>query len=147
MGTLSTITFVQKRSDEETPLVTIYQQYSGYIDGVGHDLAKWLLRKKMINGIGFDQWTNEYANGLGCLVAQYIRDHKDCVGSLYIVSNDIEKKYIDYHYTVVIDDSLSMCSKDGDPLDNRTTIYVTNWDNKNPIFVGKPSKLLKFKEE
>lgn len=62
MGTRSTTTFVSKYGNENTTLVKIYQQFDGYIDGVGHSLADWLLHKRMINGIGVGQETEEFTN-------------------------------------------------------------------------------------
>lgn len=46
MGTRSTTKFISKRGEKLTPLVNIYQQFDGYVDGVGHDLANFLKSKK-----------------------------------------------------------------------------------------------------
>lgn len=43
MGTRSTVKFYDE-SDE--PILCVYQQYDGYISGVGHDLAKFLKGEK-----------------------------------------------------------------------------------------------------
>lgn len=145
MGTRSTIAFYSEYKGEETHLVTVYQQYDGYIEGVGHTLAKWLLSKKMINGIGGDQHTDEFANGAGCLVAQFIRDMKHGVGNLYIVEEDTSKDLCDYNYKVVIDDDYNLPSR-GVPLDYLTMISVTRWNNQKPFFIGRPSILLEYKE-
>ncbi len=50
MGTRSTITFYEKRGTELIPYVNIYQQYDGYLEGVGEDLCKWLKNKIIVNG-------------------------------------------------------------------------------------------------
>ena len=60
MGTRSTITFIEKWNEEVTPITTVYQQYDGYLDGVGYTLAKWLSGKVIINGI--PEYRKEYAN-------------------------------------------------------------------------------------
>ena len=139
MGTRSTITFTEKFRDQETPLVSIYQQYDGYIKGVGHDLARWLLKKKLINGIGFeDKNDGSVANGVGCLAAQFIRDNKLEVGGLYITS---PYETEDYNYNVIINDALT------GSLDDITTIRVTQFDEEEPIFIGTPNELLNFNEE
>jgi hypothetical protein len=51
MGTRSTVKFYSEFNQEQ-PIASIYQQYDGYIEGVGHDLAIWLKDKTIINGIG-----------------------------------------------------------------------------------------------
>lgn len=92
MGTRSTIKFFD--DEEQTiPLCNIYQQFDGYLEGVGIELAEWLSKKKIINGIGSGQDTEEYANGIGCLAAQFIRDHKTRVGGLYITNQDDSQEY------------------------------------------------------
>lgn len=82
MGTRSTIKFYEEGS--KTPILSVYQQYDGYIDGVGHDLAKWLKNKKIVNG---------YANGMGCLAAQFVADHKTEIGGFYITNSKDEQEY------------------------------------------------------
>lgn len=81
MGTRSTITFYS--NDKNTPIVNIYQQYDGYLGGVGKDLCKWLENKIIVNGFSFHD-KRDIANGVGCLAAQYIKDNKKEVGNLYI---------------------------------------------------------------
>lgn len=130
MGTRSTTKFIRKRGEKLEPLVNIYQQYDGYIEGVGHEIAEFILSKKIINGIGYGQDTEEYANGFECLIAQFIRDFKTRVGGLYITPmDDVEE----YNYEVVCNDN------------NDITIKVTNWDNAL-IFSGTPTELLAYKE-
>jgi len=138
MGTRSTITFTARYEDGDVSLVKIYQQYDGYIKGVGYELAEWLKDKIIINGIGFeDRGNNNCANGLGCLAAQFIKEFKKDIGGLYITEmSDTE----DYNYNVIVDEY-----KTGN-LDDFTIISITNWDDEEPIFVGKPSELLEFKE-
>ena len=140
MSTRSVITFTEKfktrdGSDKRNLLCTIYQHEDGYIEGVGYDLANWLLKKKLCNGISMDPTLGEYANGVGCLVAQFIKNFKTEIGGLYIsYTGDREC----YNYDVVIDEM------ETGSLDDLTTITVTRYDNDEPIFVGKPSELLKF---
>ena len=138
MGTRSTIKFISRYKDKEVPLVNIYQQYDGYIDGIGYELAKWLKGKKICNGISPD-YGDEYANGVGCLIAQFIRDFKEEIGGLYITSMEDKEEY---NYEVIIEDN-----KSADNMDKVTQIIVTNWDNSKVIFNGTPSELLEFNEE
>ena len=75
MGTRSTITFYEKRDDKLIPYVNIYQQYDGYLEGVGKELCEWLEDKIIVNGFSYFDKRN-IANGVGCLVAQFISDKK-----------------------------------------------------------------------
>ena len=138
MGTRSTIRFTSKYEYECDSLVTIYQQYDGYISGVGYELANWLLKKKMINGISMEDTMKDSANGIGCLAAQFIHDFKTKIGDLYITFPNAKE---DYNYNVIIDDN-----KTGN-LDDITTIVVTQFEEEEPIFIGTPSELLAFREE
>jgi len=90
MGTRSTVRFY----DGQTQLINIYQQYDGYITGVGHDLAKWLKGKKIVNGFGPDDtMENGFANGMGCLAAQYVASLKTRIGYTYITHPDATEGY------------------------------------------------------
>lgn len=139
MGTRSSIKFYS--NDTDHPLVNIFQMFDGYIDGVGYDLAQWLCSKIMINGIG-ERTSQEYCNGAGCLVAQFIKDKKVGVGGLYI---DTMNRTCDYNYKVIINDCIPF-DVDEVPVNNLTKIIVTNFNETEPIFKGTPEELLKFDE-
>lgn len=137
MGTRSTMKFIRKGNNKLTPLVSIYRQYDGYVDGVGHELAKYLLSKKIVNGIPINDNSGRIANGFGCLIAQYIRDFKTEPGNLYITDMDDKEEY---NYEVIFDDDKYF---DGEyNVDNLITIKVDSYPN----FKGTPSELLSFKE-
>ena len=137
MGTRSTMKFIRKENNKLTPLVSIYRQYDGYIDGVGHELAKYLLSKKIVNGIPINDNSGRIANGFGCLIAQYIRDFKTEPGNLYITDMDDKEEY---NYEVIFDDDKYF---DGEyNVDDLITIKVDSYPN----FKGTPSELLSFKE-
>lgn len=137
MGTRSTMKFIRKGNNKLTPLVSIYRQYDGYIDGVGHELAKYLLSKKIVNGIPINDNSGRIANGFGCLIAQYIRDFKTEPGNLYITDMDDKEEY---NYEVIFDEDKYF---DGEyNVDNLITIKVDSYPN----FKGTPSELLSFKE-
>jgi len=139
MGTRSTVMFVERRGKEEIPLVNIYQQFDGYIDGVGKDLARWLNNLYIVNGISFNE-VREIANGVGCLAAQYIARVKDGAGGLYITSMDDRQEY---NYKVIID---SYYGLDGVPANDITEIIVALYDDPKPVFKGTPSQLMNFNE-
>ena len=144
MGTRSIVTFIEKFDKTEIPLVSVYQQYDGYLSGVGRELCDFLSKKKIINGIGFDQHTPEYANGCGCLAAQFIHDFKTEVGGLYIYPywSQAERKeaFIDYYYDVIVTDAYL-----GSPEEkNKTiTIRVSSFGGE-PFFEGTIKELLDY---
>jgi hypothetical protein len=100
MGTRSTVKFYAEH-DQKTPILSVYQQFDGYISGVGHTLAKWLQTKTIINGIGSNQtMEGGFANGMGCLAAQYVKDHKERIGGFYLTTPDDKQGY-DYEVRIV----------------------------------------------
>lgn len=86
MASSCTIKFFNENSDKPFTCV------SHYIDGkpnmVGLDLAIWLKDIEIIDGIGRERIEDGYANGMGCLAAQYIAKVKNEVGNVYI--RDVE---------------------------------------------------------
>ena len=143
MGTRSKISFIEKRGEELTHLVSVYQQYDGYIDGVGHEIAEYILSKKMCNGIPIGN-TYNLANGFDCLIAQFIRDFKKDVGGLYITTED---NIQEYNYDIIFDNDLYFGDINVDyEINNYITVKVTDW-NKQIIFEGTLKELLEFEEE
>lgn len=99
MGTRSTVKFYAEHN-QETPVLSVYQQFDGYISGVGHDLAKFLNTKKIINGIRGETMEGGYANGMGCLAAQYVKDQKEKIGGFYLTTPDDSQEY-DYEVRLI----------------------------------------------
>ncbi len=138
MGTRSTTKFIKKRGRTQETLVTIYQQYDGYIEGVGHDLARFILSKKLVNGIPVGDEAKNCANGFGCLIAQYIAEKKQGAGNLYIDEFDDEQEY---NYKVIFDEDKYFNAELGEPIiaNDCITIEVGG-------FKGSPKELLEYKE-
>ena len=144
MGTRSTITIYEKENDTIIPVVNIYQHYDGYLEGVGKSFCEWLMDKTIVNGLSYDdKYRDNVANGIGCLVAQYIRDIKDCAGDVYIypIIYDIYKN-VDYNYIVTFDANHKLPCKASD----MATITINSWGNK-PFFKGNPKELLEYIEK
>lgn len=131
MGTASTITIMDSKMNK---YVCIYQHYDGYIDGVGHQLAEWLDKHTLINGISGQTMEEGFCNGLGCMVAQFIHDMKTEIGNFYIEPCNC-KTQEDYNYTVIIDERTG-----------KIAICVYRWDDVKPIFKGTPKDLLKLSD-
>lgn len=143
MGTRSTITFCEKHDNKLIPYVNIYQQYDGYLEGVGKDLCMWLKNKIIVNGFSPDDKRN-IANGIGCLSAQYIKDNKDDVGNLYIYPIGECCKGCDYNYSVIIDESWTISLYETErKAEDITIIEVSNW-GKKPFFKGTIQELLDY---
>ena len=122
MGTRSTISFIEKDKSGESTVAYVYQQYDAKI---------------MVNGI--PDYEHDYANGITDLAAQYICDFKDGIGDLYLYSpNWGTAELCDYNYKVIHNFDIN------GNADDVLTIEVSNWDNKEPFFVGKPSELLEY---
>lgn len=122
MGTKSTVKFYS-RFDKQ-PVLSVYQQYDGYIEGVGHTLANWLKKKRISNGYLHGTMELGFANGMGCLAAQYVAEHKTCIGSFYATTADDVQEY---NYEVRF-------------IDGNFIIEVRS-------FRGTPDELLNYKEE
>ena len=91
MGTRSTVKFYD---EQDQPVLSVYQQYDGYISGVGHELAEFLKGKNVVNGFNSTQTMETgYANGIGCLAAQYVAAHKTKIGGFYLTTADNEQEY------------------------------------------------------
>ena len=144
MGTDAKVTFVETDGYYyKKELVSVRHHWDGYIDGVGHSLAEWLIGKKLINGIGPDQYSNEYANGVGCLAAWYIAENKNQPGDFYITPDG---SIADYNYKIMIKDKVTDIDYKPISLNDITTIVVTCGCSEKPIFIGSPEELLKFQE-
>ena len=132
MGTRATIHIAKREegvSFSEIPkkkLVSIYNQYDGYPEGLGVTIASYLDNKTIVNGLGGDRDT--VFNGLGCLAASLIAELKEEAGNVYIDNPDFPHGWLDYEYVVWGNSGKG--------------IWISIFDyNRNCIFVGKPSKL------
>ena len=143
MGTRSKTSFIEKRGDKLTHLVSVYQQYDGYISGVGHDIAKYILDKQICNGITLGRDTSKLANGFTCLIAQIIRDFKEDVGGLYITTED---NIQEYNYEIIFDSDLYFSDLNVEyETDKYFEVKVTDW-NEQVLFEGTLKELLEFRE-
>ena len=147
MGTRSKTSFIEKIGDKRKHLVSVYQQYDGYIEGVGHRIANYILSKEICNGIRLGRDTSKLANVFGCLIAQFIRDFKTDVGGLYIVDEECTQEY---NYNIIFDSDLYFNRDDTMLVDDLNTdryfkVEVIDWNNQL-IFEGTLKELLEFKE-
>lgn len=117
MGTRSVIKF---QEDGET-ICAIYQQFDGYVEGVGATLFEFLDDITIVNGLSVDQ-PERVANGVGCLAAQFIAQHKNGAGGFYMTHPDDSQQY---NYTVNLSwEGEGWKAKLGEPV-----ITVTNYED------------------
>jgi len=132
MGTRATINIARREegvSFSEIPekvMVSIYNHYDGYPEGLGVTLASYLEGSKIVNGLGGNR--NDVFNGLGCLAASLIAELKDGPGNVYIEDPERKHGWIDYEYYIWGDDH-----KD---------TWISIFSDGDCIFVGKPQQLL-----
>ena len=94
MGTRA-LTFVY---DGSTPIVNMYRQYDGYPSGHGLELAQFLTRGKLVQGLSGKEQV--VFNGMGCLAAAMIANFKETPGGFYIHSVEETECGQDYEYHV-----------------------------------------------
>jgi len=101
MGTRS-LTHV-KNSDGDT-LVTIYRQMDGYPSGMGQDLADFLGKATVVNGIGSNQKNPEFFNGMSCMAAWLVAALKvnSGIGGIYLYPSDSTDCGEEYIYTLTL---------------------------------------------
>lgn len=101
MGTRSLIRFEK----DGKHLVDIYRQFDGYPSGRGKELIEFLIKGKIVNGIGGDAKFGVIFNGIEDLAAQWISYEKGHqVGNVYIqtryTKKQFEESWIEYFYLV-----------------------------------------------
>ena len=93
----------------KTPLMCLYRQFDGYPSGHGAELADFLNKIEVGNGIAGKPEMGTFANGMGCLAAQLIAHFKKSVGGFYIHaitdSVGVDYEYHVYANKVVVKDS------------------------------------------
>ena len=96
MGTRS-LTYVY---NGETPIVCMYRHFDGYPTGHGLELAEFLNRGRLVNGLNIRDKTIVF-NGMGCLAAQMIAHFKQSPGGFYIHPVDMNQDcWQEYEYHV-----------------------------------------------
>ena len=139
MGTRATI-HIAKREEgvsfseiPEKKIVSIYNQYDGYPEGLGVTIADYLDGKRLVNGLGGDR--GGVFNGLGCLAASLVAELKHEAGYVYIDDPNCPHGWLDYEYVIWGDAGKDLWISIFDKIPS-----PKGYKN-NCIFVGKPSKL------
>lgn len=108
MGTRSLTHVIEKWKDEtglykKQTLLTMYRQMDGYPEGMGVDLANFLMSGTVVNGIPMNA-DKRLFNGAGCLAAQLVTEFKTGSGGIYIVKPNSKGHGECYTYEIVVND-------------------------------------------
>ena len=110
MGTRS-ITVVKDRNGNK--IIEMYQQYDGYLEGVGAELLAFIASGGVVNGLGLTETRCRF-NGMECLAAQLVKEFKHGAGGTYLHAptpdfQDKKKYYekysAEYYYEIILVDS------------------------------------------
>jgi len=113
MGTRSLTHFIERYKEQpkdkrrkpkvkDTEIVVMYRQYDGYPSGHGIQLAEFLVKGKLVNGISFAE-TQLLFNGMGCLTAQVVANFKEGAGNIYLHTAGTKDCWEEYDYYVIGD--------------------------------------------
>jgi len=113
MGTRSLTHFIERYKEQptdkrykpivkDTEIVVMYRQYDGYPSGHGIQLAEFLTKGKLVNGISFAE-TQLLFNGMGCLTAQVVANFKEGAGNIYLHRAGTKDCWEEYDYYVIGD--------------------------------------------
>ena len=145
MGTRSLTTIISKHKKEEEEIVTMYRQMDGDLEGHGFDLAYFLSKGKLVDGISLSE-THYIFNGVHCLAAQIVAEFKDGPGDIYLYRGGATNHGEEYHYEVICNEDISI--NDGIIIKCYEVTYVSN--KPKLLFEGTPEQLLtkiNYKEE
>jgi len=135
MGTRSTTRIY----DGEHMLLALYCQFDGYPEGVGEQLAEFMVSRPFVNGIGGD---SKVFNGPQCFAAQLVAHLKDKAGLWYITGREDQRE--EYNYEIRLSKDENYCVNsirfvcegygktfDGDPKDFKAWAKQLNEEEEN----------------
>lgn len=121
--------------DDDKLVLAMYRQMDGYPEGMGADLAKFVVSGTFVTGISLTkQKPQPQFNGMGCFAAQLVKHLKEGAGGIYLVSADAE----DQEYTYEIHGGLDEKSA---PKPIR---MVCKGSDGEVLFDGNPKKFATF---
>ena len=93
MGTSGAI----KIYDNDELILSLYNQYDSYTEGLGKDLKDFINSGKFVNGISMTK--EKQFNSTGCFALQLVCKLKDGVGGVYATTGNDKQ---DYNYSIYI---------------------------------------------
>jgi hypothetical protein len=145
MGTRSLTHFIERYKEvskdkrrkpkvKDTEIVVMYRQYDGYPSGHGIQLAEFLSKGRLVNGISATE--NELVfNGMGCLTAQVVANFKEGAGNIYLHTAGTKDCWEEYDYYVI-----------GDDETKELTLKCVGYGGK-VLFEGTPKEFIEQLEE
>jgi len=137
MGTRSLTKVIESNTSisKKEEICTIYRQYDGYPVGHGLEIAEFLSKRRIVNGISTGE--KRIANRAGDLAAQLIHFLKtnNEIGNIYIEpagTNDVGEEYI-YEIFCEVGSQPWIVVKDYDFL---------RGDTDQPVFAGTASDMV-----
>lgn len=111
------------------PIICLYRQYDGYVEGHGLELAEYLASGNIVNGLGIRDAEGVW-NGMGCLAAQLVAHFKQGAGGIYLHAPNLGRDdWQEYEYHVYQD---------------KVIVYSIGSNNDNTIFDGSWADFKKF---
>ena len=136
MGTRS-LTYVYDEQGEK--IINLYRQFDGYPTGHGQELAEFLNKGRMVNGLELDK--NELLfNGAGCLAAQLVANFKTDAGGFYLYPTSVEDCGQDYEYHVYTDGGIRVKIMDC----GFNVFGMTQDETYKPLFEGDLKQFTKY---
>jgi len=136
MGTRS-LTYVYDEQGEK--ILNLYRQFDGYPTGHGQELAEFLNKGRMVNGLELDK--NELLfNGAGCLAAQLVANFKTDAGGFYLYPTSVEDCGQDYEYHVYTDGEIRVKIMDC----GFNVFGMTQDETYKPLFEGDLKQFTKY---
>jgi len=138
MGTRSSFRIISAEKTKRgklkfTTLVSIYNQYDGYPDGIPLDLVKFLNEGELTNGlpVGSDK---KFFNGVGCLAAQVIHFQKKGEAGGCYIQKPKNSGYSgeNYLYNIVVDEEAKTIM----------IVAMENDDMETVFFTGTPQEFI-----
>ena len=125
---IETYTGEDGKTTKRETLTCMYRQFDGYLRGHGLELAEWLQKYTIVNGIQSDE-ERVIANGMDCLAAQMFAHFKDGPGGIYCYPPDSKDCGEEYLYEIEQGNENILI-----------TVYDT-WTNRE-VFHGTPQELI-----
>ena len=104
---MSTRCLTIMHDEEGKEIAVLYRHSDGYPEGHGQELSQFLAGKRIKNGIGQGDTSDNMFNGMHCLAAALVAHFKDGSGQYYLYPAGTRDIWEDYRYWVT--------GKPGDP--------------------------------
>lgn len=129
MGTRAVVKFFEQYGADSECICAVYHQDDGGLSEVGYDLADLLHRRKIVNGMKWGMDISNYANGMGCLAAQYVVKVKTNLGGVYMTSAENTQEF-NYHVEVK-------------RVDGEEVLHIRAWHFDELLFEGGAMEFLR----